>query len=127
MIMLLNENFRMIKVLYTDEQLFHYLKARESFKSFDEQEKGDWEFSQYPYQLIADFMKEMQKSSFVHMVQQACQRREDMVVIRAGDAQNPSFHIVTPLDVAALQKEWCKSYCEAHGLHAYGDEEEQAD
>ena len=124
MIMLLNENFRLIKMLYADEELFHYLKARESLKSFDEQAKGNWEFTRYPYKLIADFMKEMKKTSFIHLAQQACQRGEDMIVIRAGDMENPSFHIATSnLNVAALQKKWCESYCDAHNLHIYGDEE----
>ena len=124
MIMLLNESFQLIKMLYTDEQLFHYLKARESVKSFDEQAKGNWEFTRYPSKLIADFMKEMEETSFVSMAHQACQRREDMIVVRTGDAE-ASFHIATPdLDVATLQKTWCKRYCEAHNLHIYGDEEE---
>jgi hypothetical protein len=124
MIILLNEDFRLIQMLYTDEQLFHYLKARESVKSFDEQARGGWEFTRYPYQLIAGFMKEIQKTSFVHMAQQACQREEDMIVIRAGNMENPSFHVAAPgLDIATLQKKWCKGYCEAHGLYVYGDEE----
>ena len=100
----------------THDQLFLYLQ--ENLKKRDEQEKQNWNFSQYSHKLLAPFVKEMRRKSFVHMAWQACQQEQDMLVICKGDADNPSFFIATPgLSIARLRKEWCRRYCKANKMY----------
>ncbi len=116
MIMLLDDAFQEIKTVYTEEQLFLYLK--ESVRTLDEQAKQNWRFAQYSHKLLAPFGKEMQGEAFVHMAHQACQQENDLIVISTGDGENPSLFLETPdLDVAALRKEWSRHYCKAHKMY----------
>jgi len=116
MIMLLDDTYQTIKTVNTHDQLFLYLQ--ESLKKGDEQEKQDWNFSQYSHKLLAPFVKEMRRKSFVHMAWQACQQENDLIVMTTGDMENCSFFIATPdLDLAALRKEWCVRYCKANKMY----------
>ena len=113
MIMLLDETYQEIKTVNTEEQLFLYLK--ESCRPPDEQ---NWRFARYSYKLLRSILKEMQGTDFVRMALQACEQENDLIIMSTGDGRNPRLFIETPdLDVAALRKEWCRTYCKANKMH----------
>ncbi len=116
MIMLLDDTYQTIKIVNTHDQLFLYLQ--ENLKKRDEQEKQNWNFSQYSHKLLASFVRAMQGKSFVHMAWQACQQENDLIVMSTGDMENSSFFIATPdLNLGALRQEWCMRYCKANKMH----------
>jgi hypothetical protein len=113
MIMLLDDAYQEIKTVNTEEQLFLYLK--ESCRPPD---KENWRFARYSYKLLCPILKEIQGTDFVRMALQACEQEHDLIVISMGDGRDPSIFIETAdLDVAALRKEWCRTYCKANKMH----------
>jgi hypothetical protein len=110
--MLLDKAFQTKDIFNTEADLFHYLNKQGSVK---------WHFNQYSPKLLACFLKEakdQKEKSFIYMASQAVRQEQDLIVICKGDVENPTLFLLTPgLNVAALQREWTKHYCAAHGLY----------
>jgi hypothetical protein len=118
MISLTNQTFNMIRRFKDEEKLWLYLQRQAQLETLAQKAEGArWGFTYYAHHILKDFVEISSEKNFAQIVQQSCERQQNMIVIHQGTQGNPYCCLVTPeLDTARLKRDWCKSYVDAHGL-----------
>ena len=102
------------------KQLFRSIQKIERLKLL----KGDypagqstWLFEYRSYERLFMVYSHLGGKTPTALERKAYDQQRDIIEIYKGEYAFPVQLIVTPkLDVSALRKQWCKEYCEAHGL-----------
>jgi len=123
MIMLFDKDFRPVKTVRNDEELFWYIK-QEILKSqetkTEDKSKPPWQFNQYSHQLLDTLLKEIDDKAFLLMAKQACYWQSSLICIYRGDRGSSSFFVEMPefaLELDVLKSDWCDEYLKAHNLY----------
>ena len=102
------------------KQLFRSIQKIERLRLL----KGDypagqstWLFEYRNYEKLFMVYAHMSGKPLTAIEREAYNQQRDVIEIYRGEYAFPVQLIVTPkLDVDALRKQWCREYCEAHGL-----------
>lgn len=96
-----------------------------SFENVLDLEETRWRFVHYKHAELSVIYSCMKEPPIKGIEKQAFDQGLDLIEVYQGSPTNPLQIPVTPdLNIQKLQKDWCESYCKAHGYSLlYGDGE----
>ena len=83
---------------------------------------GMWRFIVYRHEELKEIYAVMDNPPLTGIEREAFEQKLGLVEVRKGSVGLPVRILLTEdLDIRALQKDWCESYCEAHGYSILED------
>lgn len=118
MIVIFNAKGNKLSSFQNNNELFSYIRHLENLKKLDPHYfmNANWSFDIFTPEEVYELYHKMRKESVTEMHLKAYGHQLGLIEICEGDFENPTrIPMISDLDLDRLKKDWCLSYCKAHG------------